>query len=536
MKRSIAIGLTAILASMSLAACSSSKEAEPASTAEAAAPANFNAQKFPIVNEKITLKLMGVKAPTQTPWDQMDLFKEMERLTNIHFEFDTPPAQGYQERKNLAFASGEYPDVFFAGGLSVADETNYGQQGILIPLEGLIEKYAPNIKAMFEKYPEIKKSVTTTDGHIYALPQVTELAHNVIKKTWINGSWMEAVGIAKPPESTEELYTMLQAFKEKDPNKNGKADEVPFSGAGINDVRIPILAAFGYRNNPGINGWVNVINDKAVFVGKEEGYKQYLIYMNKLFKEKLLDNEIFSQTSQQFTAKGKANTIGAFVVSAPQSLLDVKTPEETMKHPPIPPMVSSFNKDKVYPLESGTRRGTFAITNKNKYPEATIRWVDYFYSTEGSTLLNSGIEGVGWKWTDAEKTKWARIAAEGKTAEETRATMTPESGSTPPIYKEKSFHYKIDDPVVQWLHKVSEEQYMKVAKEGYPLVYYTDEEQKALNSLTNDINTYVLQMEAKFIMGAEPISGWDAYVSTLNKMNIDQFIDIYQKAYDRWKK
>ena len=38
--------------------------------------------------------------------------------------------------------------------------------------------------------------------------------------------------------------------------------------------------------------------------------------------------------------------------------------------------------------------GAFVITDKNPYPEATVRWVDHFYSDEGAKLFFMGIEGI----------------------------------------------------------------------------------------------------------------------------------------------
>jgi len=50
-----------------------------------------------------------------------------------------------------------------------------------------------------------------------------------------------------------------------------------------------------------------------------------------------------------------------------------------------------------------------------------------------------------------------------------------------------------------------------------------------------DIYNYCDQMEASFITGATPIdSGWDNYVSTLQKMNLQALVDVYQKAYERF--
>ena len=68
--------------------------------------ANFNATGYPIVDEPITLTMMGRRKANQGPWDEMVFFQEMEELTNISFEFITPGVQDYNNKKNVAFATG----------------------------------------------------------------------------------------------------------------------------------------------------------------------------------------------------------------------------------------------------------------------------------------------------------------------------------------------------------------------------------------------------------------------------------------------
>lgn len=48
-------------------------------------------------------------------------------------------------------------------------------QGIIIPVEHLIDKYMPNLKAIFEKYPEYRTMCTAPDGHIYSFPWIEQL-------------------------------------------------------------------------------------------------------------------------------------------------------------------------------------------------------------------------------------------------------------------------------------------------------------------------------------------------------------------------
>lgn len=37
-------------------------------------------------------------------------------------------------------------------------------------------------------------------------------------------------GILKLPKNTKEFYQVLKMFKENDPNRNGKKDEIPLTG------------------------------------------------------------------------------------------------------------------------------------------------------------------------------------------------------------------------------------------------------------------------------------------------------------------
>ncbi|MCQ6563051.1 extracellular solute-binding protein [Paenibacillus mendelii] len=528
MKKWLKTSMVAIVSSaVLLAGCSSDKAGDTSTSEGGGAPSNFNAEGYPIVSDKVTLKMMGSKAAIHGPWEDMILFKKMEEMTNIHFEFDTPPQANYLETKNLAFASRQLPDVFFNSQLTPDDEVTYGGQGYLIPLEGLIEKYAPNFSKLMNDNPEIKKSITTMDGHIYALPLIIDQPRAFVpNRMWLNGDWMASLGVTAEPATTDELYELLKRFKNEDPNKNGKDDEIPMSGVKLDSLQVALLPAFGLLGRE-----VEVKDGKARFNPVQSQYKEYLTYLNKLFSEKLLDNEMFVQTSQQMNAKGNANQLGAFSGSAPDLVLKVDKPEDNLKHPMLGPLTSPVNSEKLAMRASNIRRGTFAITSENKYPEATMRWVDYLYSTEGSQLAYLG---NSFKWLDDAKTKWTFDSPEGENPEEYRAKLTPDVGGQLPLIKEREFDAKRDNGKGPDYNKMVDEELNPYAKREYPDVYFSNEEQKRLNVIKTDIKTYVDQMEAKFIVGQEPFTKWDDYLNTINKMGLDEMLKIYQDAYERW--
>ncbi|MDF2937209.1 MAG: transporter substrate-binding protein [Paenibacillaceae bacterium] len=539
MKKGLYLLLTAALASGMAAGCSGNsgngKEegATAGTTAVPSAGANLQLTGYPIVKEPITLKLMGSKDAIDGPWDSLILFKEMEKLTNIKIEFDTPPKENYEEKKNLAFASAQLPDFFFKGKLKDKDILNYGSQGLLIPLEGLIDKYAPNLKKLLESYPDVRRAITAPDGHIYTLPQgtATNRDHSLYgPRLWPNMQLLKELGIAKLPENTDQLYTLLKTVKEKKP------DSVPLSAANLANLRWPILAAFGHiLNYDAVTVGIEVRNDKVGFVPAMDDYKQYLLYMNKLYKEKLLDNDMFSHTSQEFTAKGNDNRIAIFPDYAPNGVLKL-TREDILeqKYPVLPVLTSPVNKTQVYPMSPLiTDKGNFAITKTNKHPEATIRWVDYFYSMQGTALMDFGVVLEQSKLDDPNFVfKAGSNLPEGAPADYYRKNLTIQQG---PRFITKEYRDKIQQSEIwTYLTDITVEKYGAYGKEPFPVITLTQEDQQRVSVLSADIRKYVEQMEAKFIAGVESFDNWDKYVNTLKMMNIDELVKIHQTAYDRW--
>lgn len=491
---------------------------------------NLNLEGFPVVNEPIQLTMMGNRAANDGPWEDMFMFTHMEEQSNIILQMDTPPAGSFAERKNLVFASGDYPDFFFGNAVITAkDEALYGKQGILIPLEELIETYAPNIKAALDSHPDYRGSITSADGHIYSLPNIQsfEALGKTGPKLWPNTEMLGTMGIADLPETTEQLYDVLTRIKAADPEK------IPLSAANINDLRSVILPAFGHIGGVA----VEERDGKVMFVPAQENFKHYLEFLNRLYREKLLDNQIFAQNSQQFTAKGKDGHLGFAVVFAPFQIYNVTAAELVeQQYPVVPILTSEVNTNKIWKYNHSINPGYAAITDKNKYPEATIRWLDHFFTTQGVLLLTGGF-AVDEQWLSNPDNKVDTYSnlPDGveNQFEYLRQHITPQAG---PRFDSQQ---RIDrnPQSADWLYLTNQsvEVFVEHARPAFPLVQFTIEEMDRISILTTDITTYVQEMEAKFITGSEDFSKWDDYINTLNNMNIEELIEIHQKAYDRFK-
>lgn len=503
--------------------------------------------EFPVVNEKLEMTMMGPGAG-MAEWKDMAVFQSMADKTNIEFTFTTPPMADFATKLNLAFASGDLPDVLFgtdANNLTPEMEMQYGEQGILVPLEGLIKENMPNLHAILEENPEIRKSITTPDGHIYTLPFIPRGSTSIWPRwpLWYNGEWLKALNVKELPKTTDEFYELLVRFRDEDPNGNGKKDEIPFTDEKM-DSRLWLLGAFGLTDRS-----IEEIDGTVVYAPITENYKEFLIYMNKLYSEKLIDQEVYSQSNEQKKAKGQNNQLGVFPDWF-SMFTSGKTEKEAVSDPMFFPLTSEINQNRITPASTRLSRGTFAVTSSNPSPEAALRWVDYFYSPEGSDFLNVGPEGALWEYAENDKGERVRILTEGvdiENTENSRSKVTPDYGipvpkmsfpgyedQFPPIIA--NANDKVDTTFGDFIEAETNEKIEPFAKVTFPLLYLTTEESEKVRDIGTDLKAYVEQMEAKFITGLEPIENWDKYVQTIESMNVDTYVEVYQGAYDRWKK
>jgi putative aldouronate transport system substrate-binding protein len=536
MKNTWKLLIAAILVISLLAACGSDeKDEKEDANAKKAAKAEVNKEGFPIVDDEIQLTMMAPGSGMEE-WKDMELLKDYADKTNMHFKYVTPPISDFQTKLNLAFASGDMGDIIYGAGtdnLTPGMEVDYGEQGVLVPLEQLIEDHAPNLKKLLDERPEIKKSITTVDGHIYSLPMVSDetTAQWYTGPLWYNGKWLDALDVKELPKTTDEFYDLLKRFRDEDPNGNGEADEIPLLDVKMESARPWLLGAFGIKE------WGIEENDgKVRYAPMSDEYKEYLTYMQKLYDEKLLDPETFSQSDEQKKAKGQENRVGIF----PDWFSFFTTgeaEEDADNNPMFYPLTNDKSKEPVIPLGAGMTRGAFSITENNPNPEASIRWIDYFYSKEGFEYLNQGPEGYLWEWEDEDKGSKKKLdTPEGfESSEDYRGTITPDYGITTPSLRSNLESLGEKTKFEKFIDKETAEKIEPFGEVPYPDVYLTKEEQKEANNIEVDLKSYVEQMEAKFITGVEPLSNWDQYVDTIKKMNIDRYVEIYQDAYDRWK-
>lgn len=498
---------------------------------------NVNKEGFPIVKEPIDLTFFtGKYEPNLDDYEETLVFKTYQEKSGINVTFNEVPFATLTEKRNLALASGEYPDVFYSSRIPSADLYKYGKQGIFIPLNDLIEEYAPNIKAAMEKHPDIKKGLTMPDGNIYSLPSYYSpefLPMLIGKPIWIKGEWLEKLGMDEP-KTIDEFYQYLKAVKETDLNGNGKKDEIPLSATSIAQIMDSIKGSWGVGTRGLGHKFVDVDpeTNELRFFRTDDRFKEVLEFIHKLNKEGLIDGEIYTMDDNKLNAKGSQGILGTAIVPNPETVFTNQKDYIGLGGLEGPHGDTLYSHVKS-PL---VHVGAFAITDKNKNPQATIRWIDYFFGEEGATLQFMGVEGETYEKNGDGKPQFTEKITNNPDGLTFDQALTPYvtwmGGSYPGYVQEKYFG---GSEALPSSVAVGDKVQPDAPKEIWNGFNYTDDELKFKLAAGTDLETFINETEAAFIAGDKDFSEWDQYVEQVKQMGQDQYLEVEKAAHDRYQ-
>ncbi|GHU74701.1 sugar ABC transporter substrate-binding protein [Clostridia bacterium] len=496
--------------------------------------AQVHTEGFPIVDEPIALTGFGTMGPyTKGDFNDLAIWKVMEELTGIKIEFEGAPSAQSSERLGLLFAANTLPDIIFKTTITNPNVTSYAAEGQLVAIDGLLNDYAPNFSTMLAENPAIEKAVTMADGHIYGFPYiVTSSPSNVSPKLFYNAKWTESAGFA-PAGTLDEFTEQLRAFKTSDWNGNGQADEIPLSSQSIGGVLNAFYGSYGLLTRGSSSVLWDIDPEGALrFIPTADSYRQMLEYIGSLYSEGLLDQEIFTIDLAGFSAKANQNQVAFGFVHNNNYMEAYKNDFLGLPAPLVGP-----NGDQLYSaiiLSVGS--GNTFITSSCKNVEAVLRYIDYFYSDEGRTLFFMGIEGETFYYDEdgnPQFTDFVKANPDGMSMEEALGTYVCWSGGSNPSVAD-DLHFAVH--LVPEITVTAAQNLIPYGPEEiWPANFtYTEEENERLVDLRLDIDTYVTDMRAKYISGSESLDTWDTYVSTLEKMGLDEYRQIVQAGLDRY--
>ena len=431
-------------------------------------------------------------------WANNEFFTRMQERTGVGFTFQTfNDLAKWQEAKAAMFAEGgQLPDVLFKAALTSEELIRYTDGGQLIDLLPLLPENAPNLWALLQANPDWLAAITLPNGKVGALPMIQTLSTQ--NAMWINQKWLEDLHLDKPTDM-ESLMKVLRAFKERDPNANGKSDEVPFLFIGPWELKF-----FSHAHGVVANDYNLYLDDagQVHYWPMEDSFVQFLTDMRALYAEGLLDpNGFETADSLRLVSDEKAAvTYGAFFAPTPLYLLPLTTSQNYVV---LEPLTAADGTQVYRDLNGQISRGTFAITSACTDPAALLRWVDVLYTEEGAIEAMVGKEGDcwdyaadgTWNWHDDSETMY-RISS--------GAVSITDTGEMPLLFP-KAFNASFGDEAVTHITTQCDvlTPYLRMA---FPYYTLTGEQRAQIHPLQQALGRCVDTAIANFVLGETPIN------------------------------
>lgn len=510
----------------------------------------------PICIETVTLTVGLRENANVTDFKTNDMTKLIEERGNFDLQFKYYTSE-MATQINLIIAGGDFknlPDVIM---MSPGDAYVYqwGQAGAILPLNEYYENSSFYLKEAEDRTGvDFKQMITSPDGNYYGIPTYNQsLPNENPAKMWIYQPWLDALDL-EVPKTTEDLFTVLKAFLEEDPNGNGQADEIPLLGLPYNmnvAWKQALISPFQY-----IGGNQYVVNDGKVGVWYNTSeYREALKYINTLFSDRLLPDYLFTidQTAYNNLASNADTAIvGVYVYS---SASDTARLAEYTGFGPL------ANPDgRVYTaFVPSSANIAYMISSACESAEAAFRLGDLLVSEDVSIMTRWGNEGQHWDYLKNYTGDLSKLRATYETAGFPGYLIVYED----PWGIVQNFHWYQAGPFIRQYGvaagRVAEasapigvadriamiiKNYMDVTENASKAhtvgkLIFNNTELNAITEILSSLEVYESENFAYFALGNNDINDdavWNNYLAQLDAIGLQDVLKIVQNVYDRMYK
>ena len=466
-------------------------------------------------------------------YNSITSFKALEEATGTHINWTIPPGSGFEEKFNLMIAGGTLTDIVIADWQSKGVET-YIEDGVLFDMSPYAFEYMPNFTKFSKENPDFARTYIYDGGKIYFTTYIRkDQSLNVFTGPVMRTDWLKKLNL-KTPETADELYNVLKAFKTQDPNGNGKADEIPMSvcGSGADLGTTALFAMWNTKND------FYVKDGKVKYGILEPEFEDAITYVNKLYSEGLLDPDYILQTRATLVGKINDSRVGFAYEYQPSQIMTLQeTKDPSFRFEGIPHFKSEIDgknrtMDNAYTDSIVNRNG--AITTACEDPFGAMKWLDFIYSEEGHKIMNFGIEGDTYNMVDGKVVFTDKVEknTDGLTRSETWGKHFATYNSYFPAIQDW-------DCYGQYLNKFGAQAIETWSKDvvtdmNLPKLTFSEADTETIRNVYTAIQTYVAENVDKMIIGQVKTSKIPDIQKEIKARGIDDIIAIYQKAYDTY--
>lgn len=514
-----------------------------------------------VSDEPVTITIGLPLKSNVSDYEENYLTQYLEETTGYDLEFvffSSTNSEAKTQLTTMVAGGEELPDILLGITLDTSERYTYGKDDYLVDLlpyfedEAIIGEYRARIEETFgpEYFDEMIRALSSPDGGFYTFPTAIvsegDLPQNM---AYINQKWLDNLGL-EMPRTWDQLVEVLRAFRDGDPNGNGKPDEIPMLGANINRCRVGnwlinnfIRVHDAYYFNVDENGqlWLPYIHDD---------YRKGLQAIHDLVDEGLLSELSWSiaQSSEYQAIWGPVDEVAKIGVAVAHNSTQLTADSPVLyEYVPLLPLEGAY-------APIGTRIPTAScyITTDCDNVDAAFDLLLTIATEEGSMAMRYGKEGEDWQWAQeyGKDTVAVQVLNTKAYTGETHSTWGVGSAMIMKYSMGNKFHTAItngpDD--MTWneartkVHFEHADGYLAAHEATEPegsvnwTTTYNEEESDEMGNIMADIYTYVRNSMALFAVGDLDIysdSDWNTYVKNIQDMGIETWEKCGQSSYDR---
>lgn len=503
-----------IIATMiTVVGCSGNSGNTPAPTN---APNSSSGTNAPV--EMPTIKIFTTDNAKTVPTG--DLMKDptiayMAEKSGVKPDITFLASTNYVDQLKLKFAASDFPDVYMGFGIGQGDGAI--DNGLVLPLNDLIEEHGPNLKKFI---PQYAWDAVTINGEIMAIPEPSNTPSS--RMMFVRKDWMDYLGITKVPETSDELLDMFRAFRDGDPNQNGQKDEIAFT----------MREQFSWTGDMiwgmwGISPYEGIELDGEIVPGFiHPNMKKGLEFMQTMYQEGLIDSEFLVNSGQIWKQKIYSGVAGSWgnqpigiykyqkeisdaLPGVGVDVIGIPTPRGTGYDGPVGSVIYPVNK-------------SYLVMKSAKDPVAVIKFFDWLFSEEGQIFSDLGVEGIN--YAEEGGNYFYKEDSEMEQSTQWREMFKLHA------YNETSFNAKytgLQREKMQSAIDISNEEGLTSLTNGMPAV------SQNLHTLYNEYH----EPAARIIVdGLNVDEVWDKFVADWRKQGGQEMIDEMTKWYNENKK
>ena len=464
---------------------------------------------------------------------QSSVLKAVADKTGVSLTFMLQSVTTASDNFNLLVASGDYPDFFYnassyyTGGIDKAVEDE-----VLLDVTDLVPEFAPNYYYNITKDPDTLSEVSTPSGRLVEIQRLEAEYTKSSTGLVIRKDWLDELG-KDMPVTLEDLHDVLTAFK----NEKGAAEALGLPYTGVMDED-EICSAFDvggvYAAFMGSYP-VYVVDGKVKFGWVEDGFKDYLTMMHQWYDEGLLGSDFYIENTGHGLDASKTTTGQSGVFTCDYFQMDLLQSQMAEEGAEIQAMAAPVMEEgqTLHFANKKTLVGdnSWSITTACHDPELALQYMDYFFTDEGSTLCNYGVEGEGMAFDENGEPQYTELVYNNPdhSMRETQVMYTLTIG--PFIEKESRSDIAYSQKEIEarsiWDSNTDDAYTM-------PSTEMSAEQASEMAGIMGDLMTYATGKVTEFIIGSDDLANWDAYLQQMESLNIGRVIEIYQAVYDTY--